>query len=312
MSKFYAYCLTINNYTAEECIKELPKVLRYMVYGKEVGEEGTPHLQMFVYYKNQATFSAVKKRFPRAHIEVKAKDSTFKDAINYCKKGEQPKLEWIEWKEYGPNWGRNADVTELGEPPQEQGENINLWEQIAKEIEENTYSSFQELSRAYPEYAIRYNRGLKDYFEAHKIKYKFSIKDKYGGYNELQQRIINYISTTKPNREILWIYDKTGGNGKSEMASELATTHGWLCLGNARTADIAYAWNGENVIFDFSRTTMERINYDVIEQLLNGRVFSTKYESGTKVYNKPLVIALANFMPDQSAMTQDRWNIWEI
>lgn len=292
MSKFYGWCLTINNYTEEDCISELPKPLRYIVYGKEVGENGTPHLQMYVYYKNQATFNAVKKRFPRAHIEVKSPKSTHKQAIDYCKK--------------------DGSFVELGDPPAEQGDNINLWEQIAKEIEEDKYPTFEALSRAYPEYAIRYNRGLRDYYSSHKIKYRFSIKEEYGGYNELQQNIIDYISTSVPNRQILWIYDETGCNGKSEMATELATSHGWLCLGNARTADIAYAWNGENVVFDFSRTTMDRINYDVIEQLLNGRVFSTKYESGTKIHRKPFVIALANFLPDQESMTQDRWNIWKI
>lgn len=292
MSKFYAWCLTINNYTEEDCITELPTVLRYMVYGKEVGKNGTPHLQMYIYYNNQAKFTAVKKRFPRAHIEVKLPNTTHKQAIEYCKK--------------------DGSFVELGEPPAEQGANVNLWEQIAEEIEQGKYATFKELSRAYPEYAIRYNRGLRDYYDSHKIKYVYSIEEQHGGYNELQQRVIDHISTTKPDRQILWIYDKGGRNGKSDLATELQTKHGWLCLTNARTADIAYAWNGENVVFDFSRTTVERINYDVIEQLLNGRVFSSKYESGSKIYTKPFVLALANFMPDVSAMTEDRWNIWTV
>lgn len=63
--------LTINNYT-DDIIDMLklwePEVTR-MVVAKEVGEQGTPHLQCKVTFKMTRRFSAIKKLAGTAHIE---------------------------------------------------------------------------------------------------------------------------------------------------------------------------------------------------------------------------------------------------
>lgn len=76
------WCFTINN-PNESDIVHSDKFL-YVVYGNEVGDEGTPHLQGYVCYHNRQRLSAVKKMFPRAHLEIK--QGTVKEAIDYCKK----------------------------------------------------------------------------------------------------------------------------------------------------------------------------------------------------------------------------------
>lgn len=84
MAKASRWCFTINNYTEEE--HELLKALEcnYLVIGKEVGENGTPHLQGFVTFKGQKRLSAMKEINRRAHWEP-AK-GTSEQAANYCKK----------------------------------------------------------------------------------------------------------------------------------------------------------------------------------------------------------------------------------
>lgn len=77
-----SWCFTLNNYTADD-----EKVLqsfdvKYLVYGREIGDNETPHLQGFVTWCRAYTLPALKKLVPRAHWE-KAKVS---DAANYCKK----------------------------------------------------------------------------------------------------------------------------------------------------------------------------------------------------------------------------------
>lgn len=65
------WSVTINNPTAddEECIA-LARQLSWQVEGQlEKGKEGTPHYQLMV-KTPQVRFSALKKVFPRAHIEV--------------------------------------------------------------------------------------------------------------------------------------------------------------------------------------------------------------------------------------------------
>jgi len=65
-----SFCLTINNYddTALSTCKKLSYA--YIIVGDEVGESGTPHLQIYVRLKNALTFKSLKKKFPTAHIEI--------------------------------------------------------------------------------------------------------------------------------------------------------------------------------------------------------------------------------------------------
>lgn len=80
-----AFCFTLNNYTDEDIvsIRGLGN-FKYIVFGKEVGDSGTPHLQGFIYYLQNRSLRALKRDIPRAHFEVKK--GTFAQAIEYCKK----------------------------------------------------------------------------------------------------------------------------------------------------------------------------------------------------------------------------------
>lgn len=75
---------TVNNW--EESDETAISLLgaTYTVYGKEKGTEGTPHLQGYVYFKNQRTMSALKKKLPKAHWEPRR--GSHEQARDYCKK----------------------------------------------------------------------------------------------------------------------------------------------------------------------------------------------------------------------------------
>jgi len=79
------FCFTINNYTDED-IKTLDALggkTQFLVYGKEVGAGGTPHLQGFVYYANQQRATTVRKAIP-GHITVA--NGTVEQNVVYCTK----------------------------------------------------------------------------------------------------------------------------------------------------------------------------------------------------------------------------------
>lgn len=82
-SKFW--CFTLNNCHNYDALNNILN-WEYMVAGKEVGANGTPHLQCFVAYKVRTKFSTVKNQIPRAHIEKMGQFSTPKKAADYCKK----------------------------------------------------------------------------------------------------------------------------------------------------------------------------------------------------------------------------------
>ena len=66
------FCWTLNNFLDDE-IKVLKDLsCKYIVFGKEIGATGTPHLQGYVEFKNACSFSALKKRIgKRAHVEMR-------------------------------------------------------------------------------------------------------------------------------------------------------------------------------------------------------------------------------------------------
>lgn len=96
------WCFTLNNYVDQD-ITQLEEIdCKYVIYGKERGDSGTPHLQGYVYFANARTGAQARRLLPRgAHIEKRmAKDPGL--AIDYCKK--------------------DGDYTERGEPPASQEE----------------------------------------------------------------------------------------------------------------------------------------------------------------------------------------------
>lgn len=80
------WCVTINNYTPRELAELvcLQDKLDYSIVGKEVGENGTPHLQCYLAFKKKIKFSTLKKLLPKSHLEIKR--GTPKQAADYCKK----------------------------------------------------------------------------------------------------------------------------------------------------------------------------------------------------------------------------------
>lgn len=79
------YCFTLNNYTSEEINKLDQLDCRYIVYGFEVGQNETPHLQGFIQLSEQKTMKALNKLCGnRLHLEPRL--GTQDQAIAYCKK----------------------------------------------------------------------------------------------------------------------------------------------------------------------------------------------------------------------------------
>lgn len=78
-------CFTLNNWTDEElsqCHKDFDGC-QYII-GKEVGEEGTPHLQGYVEFKKQIRWNTLVNLNPRIHWEKARGDR--KQNIAYCSK----------------------------------------------------------------------------------------------------------------------------------------------------------------------------------------------------------------------------------
>ena len=107
-TKSRSYVFTLNNYTQEEYNELLEIEARYKVIGKEVGEQGTPHLQGYIYFENPKSMNPLKKINKRIHWE-QAKGTPVQ-ASEYCKKENN----FYEDGEL-PSQGRRSDIEEARE-----------------------------------------------------------------------------------------------------------------------------------------------------------------------------------------------------
>lgn len=106
--------ITFTSYETKAVTEEKLRAVgaTWWLYGVETcPDTGRVHLQGMAY-------SPVKRSWLRLmrpiHIE-QCRDAL--KSIDYCKKGDQPHEEWDTQGKDGPNYGRNADVTEHGERP---------------------------------------------------------------------------------------------------------------------------------------------------------------------------------------------------
>jgi len=82
------WVFTLNNYTDDDLLMIrvacLSDPLLYLCYGKEMGANGTPHLQGFIYRKNVISRASIVKFLPRAYLAFANKPAIAN--IRYCKK----------------------------------------------------------------------------------------------------------------------------------------------------------------------------------------------------------------------------------
>lgn len=69
------WCLTLNNYTDADIAKFKEKItedrMKFAVVGKEVGENGTRHLQGFLHFKDRIRMHQIKALLSlRMHLEM--------------------------------------------------------------------------------------------------------------------------------------------------------------------------------------------------------------------------------------------------
>lgn len=129
-----AFCFTWNNPDGVPTLATFGGRAKYLCYGHEVGENGTPHLQGYVQFATPVDFSSVLRMLPEAHFEI-ARGSPEAN-IAYCSK--------------------DGIFEEEGERPA-QGKRSDLAE-LAQAVMERT--PVRTVATMFPSSFIRYHRGI--------------------------------------------------------------------------------------------------------------------------------------------------------
>jgi len=297
MSKSRNYCFTLNNYSENDLtlLSVLPPNSSYLIYGKEVGESGTAHLQGFISFKHPVRFSHLKKLLPAAHIESAKNPS---NAIEYCKK--------------------DGDFYELGVPPKfraGQGKRSDLRSLVDAVKQGET--DRKKLREEHPEVCAKYPQFVQEIL----LDQLPPIVPENFDLLSWQKNIGEVLNNEPDPREIIFIVDPDGNNGKSWFIKSYSHWHPGECikLTPGKKADTVYAFlsqltaKSRVVFFDAPRSKQkEFIQYDLLEEIKNGLVFNSKYQSRIVEFQRLHVVVMLNEEPDKEKLSYDRYNINEI
>ncbi|AXQ65676.1 MAG: putative viral replication protein [Kreonivirus seabatis] len=289
------WCFTVNNYTDEYevfiCQLLCGPDVTYGVYGREVGTEGTRHLQGFLILRDRHRLGGVREFFGDIHPHLEPARGSSPQASNYCKKDG-------DFEEFGtcPNPGKRTEFDEL-----------KTW--VLDHPHKPT--AFQ-IAREFPQLFLKYGR-IMEWVEA--IYPTPSLEE--GNPHQWQRNLARDLEAEADDRQVIFVVDEQGGAGKSWFSRWWYTAHADLTqlLGVGKRDDLAHAIEPDKryFLFDVPRTQLEFFQYSILEQLKNRIVFSPKYSSRVKVLNHvPHVVVFCNESPDMNKLTSDRYKVINI
>ena len=291
-SRYRHWTFTLNNYIEDDIIelRSTAPFCKYLVYGKEVGDSGTPHLQGFVSFSNARQVKVLHNWFNRrAHWEVARNP---RKAAQYCKK--------------------DGDFEEFGGDPDElfrgQGKRSDIYS--LRDCINNGERDRKKLRQDYPDVCAKYpnfvSQLLLDQVPTSQVE-----NHPLRGW---QSELTDYLKRSPDARTIVFVVDKPGNGGKTWYTSYYEKVFGrtvTLLLG--KKADMIYVFlqlvtDETKVVFvDAPRSKQgEFIQYDFLEELKNGRLMNTKYESRMFEFKQPHVVVMMNEYPDGDKLSEDR------
>lgn len=297
MARVLRWCFTLNHYSdgeydtifppLQDGARRLNDLLEYACVGKEIGATGTAHLQGFICLRVRGRLASVRAILPRAHWEVAR---SIEPAIEYCKK-DGNFLELGTAPTSG-NRGKRNDLDDFKKA-------VQSGVRCRKELREE----FSSICAQYPKFVESY---LRDQFEPPPVEVH--------PLRPWQQRMVDIANGEVDPRVIYFVVDEEGNSGKSWLAAYLEANFDKpvQVMKPGKLVDMAYEFIEETELFilDCPRAKQgDFIQYDFLESLKDGRIFSPKYESRTKRFVPPHVFVFMNESPDMEKLSADRYVI---
>lgn len=290
-SKAKSWCFTWNNYDedAVQFLQNLGPPVVYLIAGREVGESGTPHLQGFLRLEKRMLFRAVKRLLGNDTIHLEA-TRNIQASIEYCKKDG----DFFEVGEASSTGNGPGDRTDL-EAFKEDVKQGNVDHKSLRELHSEIYAKYPRFVHLY----VQDNAPPRQ-IPQHELR-------------EWQEELKDRLLDEPDDRTVEFIVDYDGNSGKTWFAHWMSQKYDNVqVLPPGKLADMAFALEPTTtcLFIDAPRSKQgEYIQYEFLESVKNGYVFSTKYESHVKQLGKCHVVVMMNEHPDETKLSQDRYKV---
>lgn len=307
--KYTDICITSFN-NVEQWFKDWTKVdksiVKYIIIQGELCKDGKKHVQGFIQFNGQKRMEQIKRFFGDNQMHIEKRMGSVEQARDYCT--ELKHGVWRQYEEYGEIQhkiqGKRTDL-------------IGIRDQL---MEGQTFQSILEETQDAKLFGtmLKYYKPLREFeFQCKAKIVKQQLLKEYDNvvWKPYQIELMDILDAEVDSRKVHWVYDEIGNNGKSYLSKYLKLTRDVYYITSGKVQDILYAYNDEPIIIiDLARTQADNVDhiYSCIEMFKNGMYLSTKYETRQRIFNIPHIIIMANFKPDETKLSNDRWNIMEV
>ena len=299
---------TANNPTDDELnyirwLGTLPAnlAIKYIAFGHEVGNGGTPHLQGCIGFTQRKSFAMVRAVFGNINPHIEQTNNPLRN-YRYATKVRN----------------EGGIVEEFGEVPTNgQGgrSDLDAFQDAIRngarldDIREQHYAAYTRNTGAAREFILQHMPYLNPEFHA---------------LREWQQQLYQTLTLPVDNRVVHFVVDPTGNGGKSWFCHYYEwmrhpIPNDVLILRPTKRDNLSYIFFNAHlnrvirtVFLDVTRTFQDVLNYDFLEELKDGFMVVGKYGSTNIRFARPHVVVMMNQQPDLSKLSADRYHIINI
>lgn len=294
---------TLNNYEDEtlgHCrfLGTLPAEygVKYIAWGFEVSESGTPHLQGCIGFRNPRTSQDAKNVFGDINPHVELARNRLAN-YRYAIKGG-------DFEEYGEvpsnNAGSRSDLEKY------QGD-IRAGKRL-RELRDEHFGTYMRSGTATRELILQHMRTAVP--PLHPLR-------------SWQSDLYAILQLPVSDRQIHFVVDREGNKGKTWFAKYYT----WMrqleddviILRPTKRENIAFMLVDailerpiRTVFLDCSRDMIDNINYGILEEMKDGNICSGKFVSRMVAVPPMHVVVLMNGPPDETKLSRDRYVIHRI
>lgn len=144
-----------------------------------------------------------------------------------------------------------------------------------------------------------------------------SISDSFAGW---QTEFMMELMGNGGDRKIIWIFDPVGGCGKTKFGRSLmiddpkkffytTEVHTLRDMATVIESGIESGWNGHCFFLNLTRAAETHKIYNSMEAVRDGALTTQKYKGKTLLFEIDFLVTFANWLPEFSALTMDRWDV---